>query len=155
MRSVLGRPYRLLLYYTRCLGSAAGEGGAPSLVWGAAGSQSSEGPLSPQGEMVRQWIDRCIWSGRGIQAGNVTGIIIGRKRKGRGRGRGAGGSQPTLCRWWWSCWKQLRAGRPGPQRHSLILLFLCKTLCQSWRHPQETSEPSAAVASSKGLGPRP
>jgi len=54
MQSVLGRPYRLLLYYTRCLGSAAREGGAPSWVWGAAGSQSSEGPLSPQGEMVRQ-----------------------------------------------------------------------------------------------------
>ena len=28
-------------------------------------------------------MDRCIWPGGGIQAGNVTGIITGRKRKGQ------------------------------------------------------------------------
>ena len=52
-------------------------------------------------------------------------------------------------------WKQLRARWTGPQRPSFILLFLCKTRCQSLRQHQETSEPSAAVASSKGLGPCP
>ena len=52
-------------------------------------------------------------------------------------------------------WKQLRARWTGPQRPSFILLFLCKTRCQSLRCYQETSEPSAAVASSKGLGPCP
>ena len=48
-------------------------------------------------------------------------------------------------------WKQLRARWTGPQRPSFILLFLCKTRCQSLRQHQETSEPSAAVASSQGL----
>ena len=53
--SVLGRPHRLLLSYTGCLGSAAGEGGATSWAWGAAGSQSSKGLLAP----------RVRWGGRG------------------------------------------------------------------------------------------
>ena len=52
-------------------------------------------------------------------------------------------------------WKQLRAGRTGPQEFSFILLFLCKTWCPSLRHHQETSESSAVVASSKGLRPCP
>ena len=55
MGSVLGGPYRLLLSYTRCLGSAAGEVGAASRVWGAAGPQSSRGLLFP----------RMRWGGRG------------------------------------------------------------------------------------------
>ena len=46
---------RLLLSFTRCLGSAAGEVGAASWAWGAAGSQSSRGLLFP---MMR-------WGGRG------------------------------------------------------------------------------------------
>ena len=46
--SVLGRPHRLLLSYTGCLGSAAGEGGAASWAWAAAGSQSSKGLLAPR-----------------------------------------------------------------------------------------------------------
>ena len=33
-------------------------------------------------------MDRCIWPGGGIQAGNVTEIIAGRKKKGQ---EGAGG----------------------------------------------------------------
>ena len=49
----------------------------------AAGSQSSEGPVSPQDEMGRLWMDRCTWPRRGVQAGNVTGIIAGRKGKGQ------------------------------------------------------------------------
>ena len=28
-------------------------------------------------------MDRCTWPGRGVQAGNVTGIIAGRKGKGQ------------------------------------------------------------------------
>ena len=92
MGSVLGRPHRLLLSYTRCLGSAAREGGVASWAWGAAGLQSSKGPVNPQGEMGRQWMDRCIWLRRGVQAGNVTGIISKRKRKGQK------GAQSTPCR---------------------------------------------------------
>ena len=42
-----------------------------------------EGPVSPQDEMGRPWTDRCTWPGRGVQAGNVTGIIAGRKGKGQ------------------------------------------------------------------------
>ena len=52
-------------------------------------------------------------------------------------------------------WKQFRTGRTGPQELSFILLFFCKTRCQSLRHHLETSEPSAAVSSSKGLRPCP
>ena len=80
---VLGRPHGLLLGYTRCLGPAVWEGGVASWAWGAAGSQSFKGPVSPQGEMGRQWMDRCIWPGRGAQGGKVTGTITGRKRKGQ------------------------------------------------------------------------
>ena len=46
--SVLGGPHWLLLGYTRCLGSAAGEVGAASWAWGAAGSQSLRGLLVPR-----------------------------------------------------------------------------------------------------------
>ena len=55
MGSVLGGPYRLLLSYTRYLGSAAGEVGAASWAWGAAGLQCSTGLLVP----------RMKWGGRG------------------------------------------------------------------------------------------
>ena len=48
MGSVLGRLHRLLLSYPRCLGSATWEGGVASWVWGAAGLQSSKGPVSPR-----------------------------------------------------------------------------------------------------------
>ena len=34
-------------------------------------------------------------------------------------------------------WKQLRAGTIGPQELSFILLFLCKTWCQSLRRRQD------------------
>ena len=39
--------------------------------------------ISPQDEMGRPWMDRFTWPGRGLQAGNVTGIIAGRKGKGQ------------------------------------------------------------------------
>ena len=42
-----------------------------------------EGPVSPQDEVGRLWMDRYTWPGRGLQAGNVTGIIAGRKGKGQ------------------------------------------------------------------------
>ena len=91
-------------------------------MWGAAGSQSSEGPVSPQGEMGM--LDRGVWPGRGVRAGNVTGIIPGRERKGQ---------------WGQVGHSRLRAGDHGPvgsnsepersgrQGLSFILLFLCKT----------------------------
>ena len=104
-------PHRLLLGYTRCLGSAAGNGGVASWAWGAA-VQSSKGPVSPQCEMVRQWMDRCIWPGRRVQARNVTGVITRRKREGRG-GRGQWvTTYPTQEMVVF--WKQFRAGRTGP-----------------------------------------
>ena len=53
--SLLRRPHRLLLGYTRCLGSAAGEVGAAFWAWEAAGSQSLRGLLVP----------RMRWGGRG------------------------------------------------------------------------------------------
>ena len=39
--------------------------------------------------MGMQWLDRGVWPGRGVQAGNVTGIIAGRKKKDQAE---AGGS---------------------------------------------------------------
>ena len=50
-----GRAPRLLLGFTKCLGSAAGGVGAASWAWGAAGPQSSRGLLFP----------RMRWGGRG------------------------------------------------------------------------------------------
>ena len=47
-----------------------------------------EGPVNPQDEVGRLWMDRYTWPGRGVKAGNVTGIIAGRKGKGQ---EGAGG----------------------------------------------------------------
>lgn len=73
----------LLLGYTRCLGPAVWEGGLPPGHGEQQDRSPSEGPVSSQGEMGRQWMDRCIWPGRGVQVGNVTGIITGRKRKGQ------------------------------------------------------------------------
>lgn len=46
-----------------------------------------QGPVIPQDEMGRPWMDRCSCPGRRVQAGNVTGIFR-RKRKGQ---EGAGG----------------------------------------------------------------
>ena len=48
-------------------------------------------------------------------------------------------------------WKQVRA-RTGPKELSFILLFLCKTQCQSLRHPQETSEPVLLCFPQRGSG---
>ena len=145
---VLGRPHGLLLGYTRCLGPAVWEGGVASWAWGAAGSQSFKGPISPQGEMGRQWMDRCIWPGRGARGERSLEPSLG----GRGKARWVIARPMQMMVVFW---KQLRARWTGPQRPSFILLFLCKTRCQSLRQHQETSEPSAAVASSKGLGPCP
>ena len=75
------------------MGALGGLGGAqqpgrvgPLLGVGAAGSQLSEGPVSPQDEMRSQWLGQCIWPGRGVQAGNVAGIITGRGKARRGQG---------------------------------------------------------------------
>ena len=40
--------HRLLLVYTRCLGSAAREGGVASWAWGAAGSTPPRGLFAPR-----------------------------------------------------------------------------------------------------------
>ena len=120
--SVLGRPRRVLLGYTRCLGSATWEGGAAPGCGELQDHRPLRGPVSPQGEMGMRWLDRCIWPGRGVRAGNVTGIIPGRERKGQ---------------WGQVGHSRLRAGDCGPvgsnsepkrgghQGLSLILLFLC------------------------------
>ena len=50
-------------------------------------------------------------------------------------------------------WKQLRAGRTGPQELSFILLFLCKTRCPSLRDHQETSEDSGFIKGAQALHP--
>ena len=42
-----------------------------------------EGPVIPQYEMGRPWMDRCTCPGRRVQAGNFTGIFAGRKGKGQ------------------------------------------------------------------------
>jgi len=68
------------------------RGWDPFWAWGAAGSQPSEGPVSPQDEMRMQWLGQCIWPGRGVQAGNVAGIITGRGKARRGQGL-----QQTMC----------------------------------------------------------
>ena len=46
--SVLGRPHRLLLTYTRCLGPATREVRAASWLWDTAGLQSLRGLLPPR-----------------------------------------------------------------------------------------------------------
>ena len=119
--SVLGRPHRLLLAYTRCLGSTAREGGVASWAWGAAGSQSSKGPVNPQGEMGRWWMDRCTWPGRGVWPGNITGIISRRKRKGQKAAGGqsqhhAGDGGLLEATQSWKDWAS------GVQLHSLVPL---------------------------------
>ena len=68
------------------------RGRDPFWAWGAAGSQPSEGPVSPQDEMRMQWLGQCLWPGRGAQAGNVAGIITGRGKARRGQGL-----QRTMC----------------------------------------------------------
>ena len=108
-----------------------GKVGLPPGVWGVAGSQSSEGPVSPQGEMGMQWLDRYVWPGRGVQAGNVTGITAGRKRK------------------WQMGHSRLQAGDCGPvgsnsepersgcQGISFILSLLCLSV-NSHSHSEES-----------------
>ena len=123
-------------------------GGVASWAWGTAGSQSFEGPFSPQSEMGRQWMDRCIWPGRGSR----LEMSLESSPGGRGKARWVMAKPMQVMVVFW---KQLRARWTGPQRPSFILLFLCKTRCQSLRHHQETSEPSAVVALSKGLRPCP
>ena len=145
MGSVLGRPHRLLL-------SGVCSQGRWGCLLGMGSSRIAvlEGPVSPQDEMGRPWMDRCTWPGRGVQAGNVTEIISRRKRKGQ---KGARCVTANPMQVMVVFWKQLRAGRTGPQELSFILLFLCKTWCPGLRDHQETSESSAVVASSKGLRP--
>ena len=47
----------------------------------------------------------------------------------------------------------IQSWKDWPLGAQLHLLLVCKTQSQSLRHYQETSEPSAAVASSEGLSP--
>ena len=79
-------------------------------------------------------MDRCIWPGRGVQAGNVTGITTGgeEERPEGGKWVPADPTQVMVV-----FWRQLRAGTIGPQERSFILLFLCKTWYQSLRRRQD------------------
>lgn len=77
------------------LGSAAREGGVASWAWGAAGSQSSKGPVNPK---VR-------WGGSGWTdvsgGGEVSRPEMSLKSSPGGRGKARrvpGVSQPTPCR---------------------------------------------------------
>ena len=129
---VLGRPHRVLLGYTWCLGLATWEGGAAPGCGELQDHSPLRGPVNPQGEMGMQWLDRGVWPGRGVQAGNVTGIIAGRERKGQ---------------WEQVSHSRLRAGDCGPvgsnsepersgcQGLSFILLFLCKTTVSEFETP--------------------
>ena len=66
-----------------------------------------EGPVSPQDEVGRLWMDRYTWPGRGVQAGNVTGITTGgeEERPEGGKWVPADPTQVMVV-----FWKQLRAG---------------------------------------------
>ena len=122
------------------------EGGAASWAWGAAWAQSSRGLLVPR---VR-WAAVDGQTHLGWARGPARKCHWNCRREEEERQEGAGGSQPTPRRWWWSFGNNSELGGRC-QEVSFILLFLCKTWCQSLRHPQETSEPIAAVASSKWL----
>ena len=120
MGSVLGGPHRLLLGYTRCLGSAAGEAGAASWVWGSSRIAVLEGPVSPQDEMGRPWMDRCTWPGEGCR----LEMPLESSQGGRGKARRGQVGYSTYvqvmvvlldttqsCMEWWS----------GAQLHPLVL----------------------------------
>ena len=83
MGSVLGGPHRLLLGYTRCLGSAAGEVGAASWAWGAAGSQSSSGLLVPR----MRWRGRGWTDSPGLGEGYRLEMSLESYQGGRGKAR--------------------------------------------------------------------
>ena len=83
MGSVLGRPHRLLLSYTRCLGSAAGEVGAASWAWGAAGLQSSRGLLVPR----MRWGGRGWTDAPGLGEGYRLEMSLESPQEGRGKAR--------------------------------------------------------------------
>ena len=87
MGCVLGRPMGSCLVIPGVWVQQSGRQGC-LLGMGSSRIAVLEGPVSRQDEMGRPWMDRCTWPGRGVQAGNVTGIIAGRKGKGQ---EGAGG----------------------------------------------------------------
>ena len=68
-----------------------------------------------------QWLDRGVWPGRGVQAGNVTGIIAGRQRPGGSRCLTADYVQVTAVL------IEGTQSHKGVAIRGLILLFLCKT----------------------------
>ena len=131
-------------------GQQPGKVGLPPGLWEQQDQSPPRGLLTPK---VR-------WGGGGWTGvsgrGEVSGLEISLESssggRGKARGQQVGHSQHHAGDVFW---KQLRAGRTGPQEFSFILSFLCKIWCPNLRHHQETSESSAVVASSKGLRPCP
>ena len=123
MGSVLGGPHRLLLGYTRCLGSAAGEVGAASWAWGAVGLQSLRGPLVPRMRWGGHgWIDA-----PGLGEGCRLKMSLESSQGGRGKARRGQVGYSTYvqvmmvlldttqsCKEWWS----------GAQLHPLVFAYL-------------------------------
>lgn len=111
------------------LGVWAQQPGEAGLLLGveAAGSQSSERPLDPAGEMGMRWLDRCTWSGRGSRLEMSLESLQEEERPGGGMWITA-----DSTRWLWC--------RPGginsePERagcQELSFSLCCyKTPCQS------------------------
>ena len=153
MGSVLGRPHRLLLSYTRCLGSAAGEVGAASWAWGAAGSQSSRGLLVPR----MRWGGRGWTDAPGLGEGCRLEMSLESLQGGRGKARRGQVGYSTYVqvmvvlldttqshKEWWSG-AQLRplilclsgtshscSEEPGPHQFAFVSSFLLFRLCIQW-----------------------
>ncbi len=121
--SVLGRPRRVLLSYTWCLGSGnLGRWGC-SWLWGAAGSRSSEGPVSPQGEMgCSGWTEAS-----GLGEGSRLEMSLDSSQGGRGKARWGRWVTADSRMCLWPDWKHLRARKQWPSGTQLHSLFLCKT----------------------------
>ena len=142
--SVLGGPPRLLLGYARCLGSAAGEVGAASWAWGAAGPQSSRGLLVPR----MRWGGHGWTDAPGLGEGCRLEMSLESSQGGRGKTRRGQVGYSTYvqvmvvlldatqsCKEWWSG-AQLRplvlclsvtshscSEEPGPHHLHLSALF--------------------------------
>ena len=105
----------------------------------AAGSQSSERPLDPPGEIGMRWLDRCAWSRRGSRLEMSLESLQEEERPGRGMWITAGSTRVTAVQSWWN-----QLSQKGLAGRSSASVCSYKTPCQSLKPYQETSEPSVA-----------